>query len=164
MNQFLPGHLLTPPPDAPPGLALRVAVEDDLRPLHTTCYADKSLLQFRSHFAQMLEWQENGRCCWLIVEDESGQIIGSGQLVLYPHGNELANLVVIPARQNEGIGTALIGVLTAVAHHLGLDSLEIGVDVSNGRALRLYQRLGFTVDRRLNLPNQEPALILYKAL
>lgn len=142
----------------------RTAVEGDLRPLHTACYPDKPLAQFRAHFEKMLDWQAKDRCCWLVASDEAGQIVGSGQLVLYPHGNELANLVVVPARQNEGIGTALIEALTAVACHLGLDSLEIGVDVGNGRALRLYQRLGFAVDRQLNLPNQEPALILYKAL
>ena len=112
----------------------------------------------------MLDWQASDRCCWLIVSDKAGKFVGSGQLVLYPHGNELANLIVVPTRQNEGIGTAMIAVLTAVAHHLDLASLEIGVDVSNGRALALYERLGFTIDRRLNLPNQEPAIILYKAL
>jgi ribosomal protein S18 acetylase RimI-like enzyme len=136
----------------------------DLRPLHAACYADKSFAQFRAHFEKVLSWQANGRCCWLVASDTAGQIVGSGQLVLYPHGNELANLVVVPARQNEGVGTAMIEVLTAVARHLNLTSLEIGVAVDNGRALRLYQRLGFTIDRRLNLPGQEPALILYKAL
>lgn len=164
MTQLLPSQLFTPPEGAPPGLSFRIVGGSDLRPLHTTCYPDKVFSQFRTHFAKMLDWQANGRCCWLVVCDDTGQIVGSGQLVLYPHGNELANLVVVSTRQNEGIGAAMIAVLTAVAHHLNLTSLEIGVDVSNGRALNLYQRLGFTIDRQLNLPNQEPALILYKAL
>lgn len=163
MVQF-PAELFVVPLGAPSGLSLRLARADDLRPLHTTCHPDKPLLQFRAHFEKMLDWQENDRCCWLVACDETGQIVGSGELVAYPHGNELANLVVIPTRRDEGIGTAMIEVLTAVARHLGLDGLEIGVDVSNGRALALYERLGFTMDRQLNLPNQEPAIILHKAL
>jgi RimJ/RimL family protein N-acetyltransferase len=164
LTQPLPAHLFTPPQGTLPGLSFRIAAKDDLRPLHAACFPDKPLAQFRAHFEKMLAWQANDRCCWLVASDEAGQIVGSGQLVLYPHGNELANLVVVPARQNEGIGTAMIEVLTAVARHLGCNSLEIGVDVGNGRALQLYQRLGFTIDRQLNLPRQEPALILYKAL
>lgn len=160
----LPADLFALPPGAPSDLLLRPVRADDLRPLHTACYPDKPRPQFQAHFEKMYRWRENGRCCWLVACDKTGQIVGSGQLVLYPHGNELANMVVVPARQNEGIGTAMIEVLTAVARHLGLDSLEIGVDVGNGRARQLYQRLGFTIDRQLNLPGQEPALILYKAL
>ncbi len=164
MTQSLPVHLFTPPQGTPPGFIFWIVGMDDLRPLHTTCYPDKTFSRFRAHFEKMLDWQAKGRCCWLVASDEAGQIVGSGQLVLYPHGNELANLVVVPARQNEGIGTAMVGVLTAVARYLNLTSLEIGVAVSNGRALQLYQRLGFTIDRQLNLPNQAPALILVKAL
>lgn len=164
LTQPFPAHLFTPPQGFPPDLNFRIVNGSDLRPLHTTCFPNKPFTQFHAHFEKMLAWQAKGRCCWLVASDEAGQIVGSGQLILYPHGNELANLVVVPARQNEGIGTAMVSVLTAVARHLGCNSLEIGVDVGNGRALRLYQRLGFTIDRRLNLPNQEPAFILYKAL
>ena len=164
MTQLLPTHLFSPPKGTPSDLMFRIVAKDDLRPLHTTCYPDKPFPRFHAHFEKLLEWQANDRCCWLVVCVETGQIVGSGQLVLYPHGNELANLVVVPARRNEGIGTAMIAVLTAVARHLDLASLEIGVAASNGRALALYERLGFTIDRRLNLPHQKPAIILYKAL
>ncbi len=159
----LPEHLLTTPTSIP-GITFRIVVEGDLRPLHATCYADKIFAQFREHFDKMLAWQAQNRCCWLAVCNESGEFVGSGQLVQYPHGNELANLVVVPARQNEGIGSALIEVLTAVAKHLNLDNLEIGVAQSNSDALRLYQRLGFTIDRQICLPTQAPAFVLRKVL
>ncbi len=109
-------------------------------------------------------WQRNGRCYWLVVCHEAEQIVGSGQLVIYPHGSELANLFVVPARRDEGIGTALIDVLTAIACHLNLTSLEIGVSVNNGRALHLYQRLGFTIDRQIDLPCQPSSFTLHKDL
>ncbi len=160
----LPAQLFIPPSDALPDMTFRLAVADDLRPLHTTCHADKLFPQFRDHFEKMMGWQRNGRCYWLVVCHEAEQIVGSGQLVIYPHGSELANLFVVPARRDEGIGTALIDVLTAIACHLNLTSLEIGVSVNNGRALHLYQRLGFTIDRQIDLPCQPSSFTLHKDL
>jgi len=162
LHEFL--SQMTRPVDAPDDLSFRLAGETDCRPVQAACYPEKSILRFRSHFDHLLDWQANGRCAWLIGADKTNQIVASGQLILYPHGAELANLSVIPDRQNEGIGAALVEVLTAVARHLDLPGLEIGVAVSNGRALALYQRLGFREDRRLQLPNAEPAVILYKKL
>lgn len=160
----LPTHLFARPDSAPVDVTFRLVQETDWQPLHAACYPDKPVTQFRQHFAQILDWQVNGRAHWIIATDPAGQIIGSGQLVRYPHGSELANLAVVPARQNEGIGTALIAILTAVARHLDLTYLEIGVAAGNGRALDLYQRLGFTIERRLHLPHQEPSVVLGKDL
>ncbi len=160
----LPGHLLTPPDGVLTDIRFRQAIMADCLPLHTACFPEKPFIQFRSGFHHLLEWQKNGRCFWLIGTDETDRIIASGQLVLYPHGAELANLAVIPARRGEGIGTTMIGMLIAVACHLQLPSLEISVAVSNTRVLALYQRLGFTEDRRLQLPNDESAIILHKGL
>lgn len=121
-------------------------------------------MEFREHFEKMLDWQENGRCYWLLACDENGAIVGSGQLVLYPHGSELANLFVVANWRGEGIGTAMIQSLTAVARQLNITRLEIGVSVNNVHALRLYQRLGFTIDRQIDLPGQPSSLILHKNL
>ncbi len=164
LTSDLPSHLFSSPENSPNDIRFRLALAADFQALHDACYPEKSRLKFRSHFTHLLDWQENGRCYWLIGTDKTKQIIASGQLVLYPHGAELANLSVIPDRRNEGIGAALIEILTAVARHINLPGLEIGVAASNGRALALYQRLGFTEDRRLQFPNAEPAVILYKAL
>jgi ribosomal protein S18 acetylase RimI-like enzyme len=84
--------------------------------------------------------------------------------VLYPHGAEVASLAVTAGRQGQGIGSAIIEVLLAMARYLGLPGVEIGVAADNERALALYQRLGFVEDRRIGLANGEIAIILYKAL
>jgi ribosomal protein S18 acetylase RimI-like enzyme len=160
----LPAPLFDPPPDTPDDIHFRLAEADDWPRLHVVCYPEKSRPKFRSDFNHLLDWQENGRCYWLVGTDKHNQIVASGQLVLYPHGAELANLSVTPERRGEGIGAALVEVLTAVARHLHLPGLEIGVAASNGRALALYQRLGFVEDRRVRIPNAEPAIILHKAL
>ena len=160
----LPAHLLTPLDSVLTDIRFRLVTLSDCQPLHIACFPEKPFIQFRSHCHHLLEWQDDGRCYWLVGINKTGQINASGQLVLYPHGAELANLSVIPTRRSEGIGTALIGVLTAVARHLQLPSLEISVAVSNTRALALYQRLGFTEDRRLQLPHDKSVIILHKDL
>ena len=147
-----------------PGCHFRWATPADFKLLHAACYPEKSWAQFRQHFYDLLDWQEHGRCYWLVAEDNAGQIVASGQLILYPHGAELANLAVILARRGEGIGSAVIEALMAVARRLNLDSLEIGVTADNDHALALYQRLGFIEDRRLETAHDEPAIILHKTL
>lgn len=161
---FLPSALFISADHLPADVHFRLATTVDLPSLHQVCYPQKPFLVFRSHFDQLIDWQENGRCYWLAGLNKSEQIVASSQLVLYPHGAELANLIVVPERRGEGIGTAMIQVLTAVARHLNLPSLEIGVAASNVRALTLYQQLGFHQDRDIQLPNDEPAIILHKDL
>ncbi len=126
-------------------------------------YSNQSLTQFRTQFERAIERQHSGRCYWLIAESET-KIVGSGQLIIYPHGAELANIYVLEDHQNQGIGTAIIHVLTTIARWAELTSLEIGVTVSNNRALALYQRLGFEEDRQLRFASDEPAIILRKEL
>ena len=109
----------------------------------------------------MLKWQDQKRCYWLIVCEPNKTIVGSGQLICYPHSAELVNLSVPPPHQNQGIGTAIIGILTAIAQHSQLSRLEISVHLENIRAQKLYERLGFEIDRQLRMP---PAFVLQRTL
>lgn len=55
-----------------------------------------------------LHWQN------FVVADEDGEVIGVGQVK--PHGDgsrELASIAVVPARQGQGIGSAVIKTLLA---------------------------------------------------
>jgi len=56
----------------------------------------------------------------------------------------LADIVLLPEHQCEGIGSALIGDLQAAAARAGLP-LRLHVARDNHGAARLYQRLGFVV-------------------
>ena len=132
----------------------------DKRPLFTTFYPHKQ--DFRRWFDEMMEWGENGRCFWLVCWRD-GSLIGNGQLLIYPHGAELANIAVAPAWQGQGIGTAMIAALEAIARENGLHEVEIGVDVENSRALALYERLGFVEDRQIKLLG-ETAVVLCKVI
>jgi ribosomal protein S18 acetylase RimI-like enzyme len=169
MPTQLPPDLFIPLTHVAPDLSFRLAVAEDLRPLHAACYGQQPLNRFRLHFQHLLKWQARGQSYWLVVESarpgaSALAIVGSGQLVLYPHGAEVASLAVTAGRQGQGIGSAIIEVLLAMARYLGLPGVEIGVAADNERALALYQRLGFVEDRRIGLANGEIAIILYKAL
>src|SRR6267143_5275424 len=73
-----------------------------------------------------------------VVAEEDGQIIGVGQVKSHSDGSrELASIAVIPGRQREGIGTAIISKLLA---------REAGVvlHLSCRRELEgYYERFGF---------------------
>ena len=132
----------------------------DKRPLHTQFYSHKH--DFRCWFDEMMGWQENGRCFWLVCWHD-GDLIANGQLLIYPHGAELANIAIASAWQGQGIGSEIIAALETIARENGLTEVEIGVDVENGRALALYERLGYMEDRRIELMG-ETAVVLCKKL
>jgi ribosomal protein S18 acetylase RimI-like enzyme len=142
----------------------RLARPDDQAALYALTDGSLTPFQFRQHVAQLLRWQAQKRCCWLVIQEQNGSLMGSGQLVCYPHVAELANLSVAPAWRGQGWGSRLIEVLTAVAHYWHIPYLEIVVDAENGRALALYQRLNFVEDRRLFLPDGRTAIILGKEI
>ncbi len=164
----LPFELLKPATAVPPHISFRLAQEADRRPLHTACYSHYTAPQFRDLFNHLLRRQVQGRCFWLIIMSHN-RIIGNGQLIVYPSSSECAtaecaNLFVVSDYRGQGIGTALIELLTAVARHVGIYSLELGVTTDNPRAFALYQRLGFAEDRRLYLPDSQPFIILHKVI
>ncbi|MCA9996474.1 MAG: GNAT family N-acetyltransferase [Anaerolineales bacterium] len=152
-----------PPTAVFPLVSFRLLQPDDLHALHQACFAERPLNAFRRSFAQLLRRHEAGRGFCLVAQTPTG-LIGSGQLTIYPNGAELANLIVVPAWRGQGVGTGIIVILTAVADHLQLPCLEIGVQHDNPRAQALYERLGFIPDRPLDLPNRPPATILRKQL
>ena len=117
----------------------------------------------------LLTWQKSGRCHILVAEltNQPGdipQLIGSGQLIRQADKAEIADLVICKAFQNQGIGTAVIQILTQIARKQQLTLLEIGASIENEKALRLYRRLGFNKERRMMLPNSEEAIVLQKNL
>lgn len=160
----IPTQLFTPITDGDfDRFRFRLADRPDLKQLYANFYPQLPFSDFRGRCEHFLKAQLSGRGYWLVAEAGRG-LVGSGQLVIYPSGAELANLQVVPEMRGCGIGTAVVSVLTAIASHIGLDSVEIGVASNNIRALALYQRLGFVKDRKLRLGSSQPALILRKVL
>lgn len=158
-------HLITSTSNLRQDLSLRAARKSDFSALHSNCYPDRPLSQFRESFERSLRRQSRGSCLHLIAE-KGGDIVGSGQLVGYRHQKvaEIADLSVASAHRGSGIGTALIHVLTKLAEHVDYLHLEIGVMAGNTQALALYRRLGFEQAREIRLPGEARALILRKEL
>jgi ribosomal protein S18 acetylase RimI-like enzyme len=95
------------------------------------------------------------------------RILGYGQLTIWPRTTEISDLIIAPDYRGSGIGTAIIGGLVDKVRSLHLPHVEIGVALSNPRALALYQRLGFKQDRIINLDighGSEPVMYLIMQL
>lgn len=93
-----------------------------------------------------------GRSVIYILEVD-GVPAASGALVLYTEDPDLAdddsnglvsNLIVEPKFQGQGLGTRLLHYLEEQARNRGFKRLTIGVDSSNERAKRLYEREGYS--------------------
>ncbi|MFQ5400229.1 MAG: GNAT family N-acetyltransferase [Anaerolineae bacterium] len=149
----------------PAGFHFRTARAADFRALHAACFASESPASFGDAFRRALKWQQHGHCYWLVAEtDATDNLIGCGQLLLYPYCAEIARLSVAPPYQGKGIGTAMLRQLIDIARSSGLPHVEIGIARENTRAQGLYQRLGFLIQRNLQLPGMTPSVILRKKL
>ncbi len=147
-----------------PAYRLRPVSESDVHDLHDFCWQGRQFHAVHEFILHCLETVESGQAC-AIVADYKGQAVGFGLLTLWPLAAEISDLVVAPAHQSKGLGTAIIQRLTDEAWQMGAFKLEIGAANSNPRAFALYKRLGFVPEREilLNLGRgAEPVTFLSK--
>jgi ribosomal-protein-alanine N-acetyltransferase len=103
--------------------------------------------------------------CVGAFDPDTEKLIGYLIIARYVDAWHVMNIAVEPALQRRGIATLLLEhlfELTADDSHRGF-TLE--VRVSNGAAIRLYERLGFKsrgIRRGYYTDNQEDALIMWK--
>lgn len=122
------------------------------------------------------ELRECGDNRRVFVAYESGTPVAFIELVIHradndpelADGREVAhvhNLQVRKDAQGRGIGTALMCYLERKASQMGKSKLTLGVDVSNARARRLYEWLGWQHMKDLRGPNGEnDGVYLYKLI
>jgi ribosomal protein S18 acetylase RimI-like enzyme len=92
---------------------------------------------------------------WLI--EQQGRAIGRLYLFWGEHTLQLIDIALLPEQRGAGLGTALLGDVLTRADDRGL---AVGLHVeAHNQALRLYQRLGFSVigDRGIYLEMRRPA-------
>ncbi|GAB4473813.1 MAG: hypothetical protein Kow00124_13150 [Anaerolineae bacterium] len=143
-------------------LTLRPIQPDDAPALRAGCWPDLTPEDAESRVENLCRWQQRGRGQG-VVASVDGQIVGTGQLMLWNGRGEISDLIVAPAWRGRGIGTAIIHHLLAAARDSHLAVVEIGVAEANPRAFALYRRLGFRESRRvmLNLgAGPEPVIYL----
>jgi len=92
-------------------------------------------VDFVGHVALVAELEENDR----------GVIIGGGRYILVePKKREVA-FVVVDRYQEQGVGTALMHHLVAIARHLGLKELTAEVLADNMSMLKVFEKSGLRV-------------------
>ena len=94
------------------------------------------------------------RCDWAILDDLTGDFLGEVVLNELDHSKNSMNLRIALAGEryfNRGIGTAAIdAVLTYAFDGIQLDRVTLSVLLTNERAARVYQKLGFVNGRQYN--------------
>jgi ribosomal-protein-alanine N-acetyltransferase len=116
---------------------------------------------------EMYAWElrNRGFCHIYVVRDDAGRVIGFCTFWLVFDEVHINNVAIRPGFRGQGIGTALMRHVFAEGTRLGARRATLEVRASNGGALRLYERLGFSVaGRRRNYYSSpvEDALILWR--
>lgn len=118
----------------------------------------------RGNFTDSLE---AGHSAWL--RKEGGVLIGYAVMMQAHDEVQLLNISIVPERRREGLGSALLQHLIAVAQEKGAARMFLEVRSSNVSGLALYRRHGFTRigERRGYYPaenGREDALVLAREL
>ena len=108
-----------------------------------------------------------GYCCWVVSLDE--RVAGYGVMSVAVEECHILNVCIHPAHQGRGLGGRLFRHLLQLGTQHGAKTAFLEVRFSNRRALRLYERLGFTqVGRRKgyypSIHGREDALLLSMGL
>jgi len=144
-------------PIRPVTLLDAVALQRDLWPAHSP-EAVQDLL------GRILTMTQQDRAVGLVmVNQSSNKAFAYGQITRWPRVAEISDLAVAVDQRSQGFGSALIEALSLHATRWHLPQIEIGVALSNTRALALYRRLGFADSREIliNLgQGVEPVLYL----
>lgn len=147
-----------------PLVFLRPVQPDDVDDLLRYCWPERTraeVLRLVTR-AQRIAAQGYGRGVIAVAPEG---VVGYGQCTNWPRCAEISDLVVCEARRCQGIGTAIIQYLTRLARDWKAPAVELGVVVSNERALILYRRLGFQDHRQAQVDlNGARTAVLYLRL
>jgi len=149
----------------PDSLSLRTLIRpahlSDALSLHKMCWPDRPLKNVR----KLLERTQKLACYHRglgVVAVRDSVLCGFGMLTLWPRAAEISDLIVNPGYRDQGIGSMIIAHLTEAASNLHAQMIEIGVALSNPRALALYRRLGFTDHHTVEVDlGNGPEIVLY---
>jgi ribosomal protein S18 acetylase RimI-like enzyme len=129
---------------------LRQVTLNDAAQLQESCWPNWSIEAVRDLLQRVEGISRRNRGLGIVAYNEA-DILGYGQLTVWPRTTEISDLIVTPGYRSHGIGTAIILHLIDKVRAWHLPQVEIGVALNNPRALALYQRLGFQEDRIINL-------------
>ena len=139
----------------------RYAHPADAPALQTALWPQRACDEVTLHLSEIERRRQAGRA-WAVLCEVHGRPTGFGQVARWGRRAEISDLVVAKGQRGQGVGSALIHCLLAIATREGFPAVEIGAALSNPRALALYRRLGFT-DLRVQTVHLEagPELVQY---
>lgn len=132
--------------------------------LHRNCWPDHLFDYTRAWIDRTLGLISQGRAFSLVAvpKRQDDRPFAYGQITCWPQVAEISDLIVAEPWRGQGVGSALIRMLIAKASVWSVPTVEIGVALSNERALALYRTLGFKDARTLVLDlGSGPEPILY---
>lgn len=121
---------------------IRLCAEEDLPGLELFGW----FTQHRELFREEYERHVRGEVRMLVAE-VNGWIAGQVWVDLMKPVPLIYALRVFPLLHRCGLGTRLVHVAERLAGEAGFDAVEIGAEKDNPGALRLYQRLGYDIER-----------------
>lgn len=161
-DSSVPPPLALLPPD--PQWRLRPVRAGDFDRLRYELWRERSPEQARDLLNRALISAENRRGLGICAQAPDGDmLIAFGMLTVWSRCVEISDLIVLEHWRGHGVGTALIQYFVNHASRMSIHCAEIGVALSNPRALALYRRLGFQDRYQLMLDlgrGREPVLYL----
>ena len=133
-----------------PRVSIRPVLPGDAALLRACCWPDRSSTSLRWLIERMQRVAEQDYGLGVVAE-AGEEIIGYGQVTLWPRCGEISDLVVAEPARGHGVGTAIIQHLCRASVDMHASTLEIGAARSNTGALTLYRRLGFQDHRSMEL-------------
>ena len=76
---------------------------------------------------------------------ENDSVIAYGGMLIGPFEGQITNVAVHPNHRRRGLGLAVVEALVREARERGLEQISLEVRTSNEAAIRLYERIGFSV-------------------
>lgn len=139
MNTNHPLALQPPNPE----IHMRPVRLSDVASLHRDCWATRDFESVYRFVSRARYTANQGRGISIVVPGDGDTIRGFGQFTLWPRCGEISDLIVVESERSKGIGTAMIQYLVRSAREMQAGCVDIGVALSNPRALALYRRMGF---------------------
>lgn len=147
----------------PSAIHLRDARLEDAPAIQRALFPDRPLPVVKEMLSYAFQLRREGRGVVAVAEVD-GEVRAAAQLSIRDDGGEIHDMIVAEGWRERGLGRALIGYLIGAARGRKVRRLEIAAASSNARALSLYERLGFAVDRTLDLDlGAGPIRVVYLA-
>jgi ribosomal-protein-alanine N-acetyltransferase len=122
-------------------LELRPMVTDDVDDVYAL---EKSVFPHPWSRGNFVDSLASGYDAWVLREPDEGPLAGYFLLMYAVDEAHLLDVAVGAARQGRGLGRYLLDRIAARARAKGMGSILLEVRPSNGRALQVYERYGYT--------------------